>query len=44
MRTSTIMIAAAIMAVVAWLAMTSLWSMANALEAETQSVYQQVME
>lgn len=44
MRTSIVVIAAILMSVVAWLAMTSLWSMANTVQSETQSVYQQAME
>ena len=44
MRASIIVIAAVIMAVVAWLAMASLWGMANTMQSETQSVYQQAME
>ena len=44
MRASIIVIAAVIMAVVAWLTMASLWGMANTMQSETQSVYQQAME
>lgn len=44
MRASIVVMAAVIMAVVAWMAMTSLWSMANTVQVETQSVYEQAME
>jgi hypothetical protein len=44
MRASIVVIAAVLMAVVAWMATASLWTMANTMQSETQSVYQQAMK